>query len=86
MNAEITSLLDQEVYTQKGIFVGRVDDAVLDYENGVVSGLALGDVNKELFDQKGKGVVIPYRWVTAVGDIIIIRHLTKNAKSERKDV
>jgi sporulation protein YlmC with PRC-barrel domain len=86
MNAEITSLLDQEVYTQKGIFVGRVDDAVLDSENGVVSGLALGDVNKELFDQKGKGVVIPYRWVTAVGDIIIIRHLTKNAKSERKDV
>jgi sporulation protein YlmC with PRC-barrel domain len=86
MNAEITSLLDQEVYTQKGIFVGRVDDAVLDSENGVVSGLALGDVNKELFDQKGKGIVIPYRWVTAVGDIIIIRHLTKNAKSERKDV
>jgi sporulation protein YlmC with PRC-barrel domain len=86
MNAEITSLLDQEVYTQKGIFVGRVDDAVLDPENGVVSGLALGDVNKELFDQKGKGIVIPYRWVTAVGDIIIIRHLTKNAKAERKDI
>jgi len=42
MNAEITSLLDQDVYTQKGIFVGRVDDAVLDPENGVVSGLALG--------------------------------------------
>jgi sporulation protein YlmC with PRC-barrel domain len=86
MNAEITSLLDQEVYTLKGIFVGRVDDAVLDPENGVVSGLALGDVNKELFDQKGKGIVIPYRWVTAVGDIIVIRHLTKNAKTERKDV
>lgn len=86
MNAEITSLLDQEVYTQKGIFVGRVDDAVLDPENGVVSGLALGDVNKELFDKKGKGIVIPYRWVTAVGDIIIIRHLTKNAKAERKDI
>ena len=86
MNAEITSLLDQEVYTLKGIFVGRVDDAVLDPENGVVSGLALGDVNKELFEQKGKGIVIPYRWVTAVGDIIIIRHITKNAKAERKDV
>jgi sporulation protein YlmC with PRC-barrel domain len=49
-----------------------------------VSGLALGDVNRELFDQKGKGIVIPYRWVTAVGDIIIIRHLTRNAKDQRK--
>ena len=84
MNAEITSLLEQDVYTQKGIFVGRVDDAVLDPENGVVSGLALGDLNRDLFDQKGKGIVIPYRWVTAVGDIIIIRHLTRNAKEERK--
>jgi sporulation protein YlmC with PRC-barrel domain len=81
MNAEITSLLDQEVYTQKGVFVGRVDDAVLDADKGVISGLALGDVNKDLFDQKGKGIIIPYRWVTAVGDIIIIKHLIRNAKA-----
>ena len=87
MNAEITSLLDQEIYTQKGIFVGRVDDVVLDPENGIVSGLAVGDLNKDLIDVKGKtkGVIIPYRWVMAVGDIIIIRQLTRNAKSENKD-
>ena len=84
MNAEITSLLEQDVYTQEGIFVGRVDDAVLDPENGVVSGLALGDVNRDLFDSKGKGIMIPYRWVTAVGDIVIIRHLNRNAKAETK--
>jgi sporulation protein YlmC with PRC-barrel domain len=52
----------------------------------VVSGLALGDVNRDLFDQKSKGIVIPYRWVTAIGDIIIIRHLTRNAKAERRNV
>lgn len=85
MQADITSLLGLEVYTQKGIFVGKVDDAVLDTENGIISGLALGGVNKELFDQKGKGIVIPYRWITAVGDIVIMRHLTKNARVERKD-
>ena len=85
MQADITSLLGLEVYTQKGIFVGKVDDAVLDPENGIISGLALGSVNKELFDQKGKGIVIPYRWITAVGDIVIMRHLAKNADAERKD-
>jgi sporulation protein YlmC with PRC-barrel domain len=42
-------------------------------------------VNKNLFDQKGKGVVVPYRWVTAVGDIILMKHLTLNAKEQRKD-
>ena len=85
MNAEITSLLGLEVYTQKGIFVGMVDDVVLNPEQGAVSGLALGDVNKDLFDLKSKGIIIPYRWVTAIGDIIIIRHLTRNAKAEGKD-
>jgi sporulation protein YlmC with PRC-barrel domain len=85
MNAEITSLLGLEVYTQKGVFVGRVDDIVLNPEQGAVSGLALGDVNRDLFDQKSKGIIIPYRWVTAIGDIIIMRHLTRNAKVERKN-
>lgn len=85
MHVEITSLLNLEVYTQKGAFVGKVDDAVLDMEQRIVSGLALGSVNKDLFDQKGKGVVIPYRWVTAVGDIILIKHLTRNANDQRKD-
>ncbi len=85
MNAEITSLLGLEVYTQKGVFVGRVDDIVLNPEQGAVSGLALGDVNRDLFDQKSKGIIIPYRWITAIGDIVIMRHLTRNAKAERKD-
>jgi sporulation protein YlmC with PRC-barrel domain len=86
MHADITSLLGLEVYTQKGIFVGRVDDAVLDPDRGIVSGLALGDVNRDIFDIKGRGIVVPYRWVTAVGDIVIMRHLTRNAKAERKSV
>jgi sporulation protein YlmC with PRC-barrel domain len=86
MHAEITSLLGLDVYTQKGVFVGRVDDIVLNPEQGEVSGLALGDLNRDLFGQKSKGVIIPYRWITAIGDIIIMRHLTKNAKAERKDV
>jgi sporulation protein YlmC with PRC-barrel domain len=86
MHADITSLLGLEVYTNKGVFVGRVDDAVLDSERGAVSGLALGDVNKDLFDLKSRGIIIPYRWVMAVGDIIIMRHQTRNAKAERKIV
>ena len=85
MHAEITSLLGLEVYTQKGVFVGKVDDAILDPDQSIVSGLALGSVNKDLFDQKGKGVIIPYRWVMAVGDIILIKHITRNAKDQRKD-
>ena len=85
MRADITSMLGLDVYTQKGVFVGRVDDAVIDPEQGVVSGLALGSINKELFDQKGKGVVIPYRLVIAIGDIVLMKHLIRNGQSNRED-
>ena len=82
MNVDIASLLDQDVYSQRGVFVGRVEDAVLDPENGIVSGLAIRDVNQDLFEKKGgKGIIIPFRWVVAVADIIIIRHPAKNAKN-----
>jgi sporulation protein YlmC with PRC-barrel domain len=87
MNVEITALLGLEVYDQTGVYVGRVDDVVLDPEKGVVSGLAVGDVNRDLFEKKGKGkgIIVPYQWVAAVGDIILIRHMTRNAKTQRKD-
>jgi sporulation protein YlmC with PRC-barrel domain len=85
MNMDIASLLDQDVYSQKGVFVGRVEDAVLNPENGMVSGLAIRDVNRDLFDQRGgKGIIIPFRWVIAVADIIIIRHPVKNAKNTQE--
>ena len=82
---DIASLLDQDVYSKKGVFVGRVEDAVLNPENGMVSGLAIRDVNRDLFDQRGsKGIIIPFRWVIAVADIIIIRHPVKNAKNTQE--
>ena len=84
MRIEITALLDQDVYTQKGIFVGRVDDVVLDPDVGEVSGLALGNVNKALLDLKGKGIIIPYKGVTAVGDIIITKHFGTMPYSDDK--
>lgn len=77
MHTEITSLLGLEVYTKKGIFVGKVDDAVLDPSQGALIGLAVGSVNRSIFDPDAKGVIIPYRWIEAVGDIILMRHLSR---------
>jgi len=84
MRIEITALLDQDVYTQKGIFVGRVDDVVLDPDVGEVSSLALGNLNKSFLDLKGKGIIIPYQGVTAVGDIIITKHFATMPNSDEK--
>lgn len=82
MDAEISSILGLEVYTDRGMFVGKVEDAVLDADRGTLSGIAVGSLNRELFDLKGRGIIVPFKWITAVGDIIIMRHTKRVAANK----
>ncbi len=77
MRAEITSLFGLNVYTDVGTYIGKVSDLVLDATARKVSGLAISDINREVFEVPTKGVIIPYRWVMTTGDIVIIRDVVK---------
>jgi sporulation protein YlmC with PRC-barrel domain len=85
---EITTLVGREVYSNNGVFVGEVEDVRLDLDQEVVTGLALGALNDELFGgriDRGKGVLLPYRWVRAVGDIILVNDVIERLKSPDKE-
>ena len=77
MLKEISVLFGLKVYTDEGKYVGRVQDVVIDLETKQVRGLALEDYNKSLIVSKSPGIILPYRLVKAVGDIIIIRDIFK---------
>jgi sporulation protein YlmC with PRC-barrel domain len=80
---EITSLVGREVYSNNGVFVGQVEDLRLDLDTEQVTGLALADLNRELFDERvngARGVIIPYRWVRAVGDVILVNDLIERMR------
>lgn len=80
---EITTLVGREVYSSNGVFVGEVEDVRLDLDREAVTGLALGELNAELFEgtvNPGEGVIIPYRWVRAVGDIVLINDIVERLK------
>lgn len=83
MEDEITRFIGRDVYSNNGVFVGEVEDVQLDTQKGEISGLAVIETNKELFDEN-KGVIIPYRWVSAVGDIIIIKDVVEKLKAEKQ--
>jgi len=75
---EITTLVGREVYSNNGVFVGEIEDVRLDVNGNTVTGLAVGELNRELFsDVVGgrNGVMIPYRWVRAVGDVVLINDI-----------
>ncbi|AEN06273.1 PRC-barrel domain-containing protein [Halolamina sp.] len=84
---EITALVGREVYSNNGVFVGEVEDVRLDLGQEQVTGLALADLNSELFQgsiETGKGVMIPYRWVRAVGDVVLINDIIERLKDPQE--
>jgi sporulation protein YlmC with PRC-barrel domain len=85
---EITTLVGREVYSNNGVFVGEVEDIRLDLDREAVTGLALTALNDELFRNRiepGKGVLIPYRWVRAVGDVILINDVVERLKDPEEE-
>ncbi len=79
---EITSLVGREVYSNNGVFVGEVEDLRLDVDGEAVTGLALGGLNPELFADNDDhvGIIVPYRWVRAVGDIVLVNDVVERVR------
>jgi len=76
METQITELFGLQIYTDKGMFIGEVDDVVIDVDQKKIESLVVGKVNEDLFELKNfKGLKIPYRIISAIDDIVIIRHL-----------
>jgi sporulation protein YlmC with PRC-barrel domain len=76
MESQITDLFGLQIYTDKGMFVGEVEDVVIDVDNKKIEGVVVGKVNDQLFELKNfKGLKIPYRIISAIDDIVLIRHL-----------
>ena len=85
MHAEMTSLFGLNVYTDKGLYVGNVNDVVIETADRLVTGLALTKVNQELFDVSREGVILPYRWVLAIGDIVLVKQVNRLAKKDERE-
>ncbi|OPY37111.1 MAG: PRC-barrel domain protein [Methanoregula sp. PtaU1.Bin051] len=76
MQTQITELFGLLIYTEKGMFVGEVEDVVIDVDNKKMDAIVVGKVNDQLVDLKNfKGLKIPYRIISAIDDIVLIRHL-----------
>jgi len=85
MYAELTSLFGLNVYTDRGRYVGNVNDVVIEAADRMVTGLALTKINREMFDVNREGVILPYRWVRAIGDVVIVKQVNKLTKKDAEE-
>ena len=85
MKSQITDVLGLSVYTDRAVFVGDVDDVVIDLDRKTIKALALGNLNMDIIDIKGyKGLQIPFRMIRSVGDVILVRHMPGIFKQKAK--
>ncbi len=79
---EISEIIGLQVYTNQGVFLGNVNNLVVDVENGAVDGLFVGETNP-LLVEGGRAVSVPYRWIQSVGDIVVLRYFPKRVSLKK---
>ena len=91
MLTEITELIGLDVYTNKGYYLGKIEDVSLDIDNQTAYGLYIPKPNPLLVED-GVSILVPYRGGKAVGTIVILKKFpdyvslstSKSEKTEEK--
>jgi len=70
---EISRFSNMQVHTNQGVQLGTVENVVLDVTNSKVDALYISGTNPMLVEDS-VNLNVPYRWIQAVGDIIILKY------------
>jgi len=84
MTKEVTDFLNLPAYTRNGIYVGEVRNVALNTEEKIIDSLIITNTNPELVENSAD-VGVPYRWVSAAGDIIILSHFPEKVSVEGEE-
>jgi sporulation protein YlmC with PRC-barrel domain len=76
MQTEASELIGLNVYTSQGVFLGTVSNLVVEVDDNKVQGLFVNNTNP-LLVEGSKAVNVPYRWISAIGDVVILRYFPK---------
>lgn len=80
MLTEITELYGRPVYNPQGILIGEISDIILDTDREDIYGLYLERANTGIVEN-GSAISIPFRWIQAIGEIIILRKFPQTVKA-----
>ncbi|MEA2055159.1 MAG: PRC-barrel domain-containing protein [Candidatus Thermoplasmatota archaeon] len=84
MTKEITEFLNLPAYTRNGIYVGEVRNVALNTEEKRIDSLIITDSNPALVENS-VDIGVPYRWVSAAGDIIILSYFPEKVSTEEEE-
>ena len=82
MLEEASELIGLQVYTNQGIFLGNISNLVVEVDENKVQGLFITNTNP-LLVEGSKSVNVPFRWISSVGDIVILKYFPKRVALKR---
>lgn len=82
MLVEMTELLGRQIYTPEGRLLGEVDNVVVDVEASKIDGLFVEESSPMLVEDS-RPTNIPYRWVSAVNDVVLLKYFPKRVSVKR---
>ncbi len=82
MLVEMTELLGRQIYTPDGRLLGEVDNVVVDVESSKIDGLYVDETSPMLVDDS-RPVNVPYRWVSAVNDVVLLKYFPKRVSVKK---
>ena len=81
---EASRLSGLTVYSRNGQRLGVVHDLLLDTTQRVVSALLITGTKPELV-KDGANIIIPYRWVQDLDDVVILRYFPEKLDLSKND-
>ena len=79
---EATEIIGLQVYTHEGIYLGSIDNAIVDLDKNKMDSILVRDTNPLLVEDS-KNVAVPYRWIQAIGDIVLLRYFPKRVSVKK---
>jgi len=81
---EVTSFLKLPVYTRSGDYIGHIRNVFLNMDEKRVSSLLVTNTNSSIVEGS-VDVAVPYRWVNAVGDIVILSYFPERVSTHKNE-
>ncbi len=82
---DMSKVIGKDIFTDKGAYCGKVIDMELDLTKFRMRALVVEAIKGSYLSQVvgGKpGVIVPYPMVKAIGDIVIIKHISAASDAE----
>jgi len=69
-------MIGMQVYTNQAVYLGSISNLVVEVDENKVQGLFISNTNP-LLVEGSKSVNVPYRWISAIGDVVILKYFPK---------